>query len=831
MFTFLCNHMQYATNRGNLRSAITIFPQRVAGRGDFRIWNPQLIRYAGYRQPDGTVLGDPSNVEITELCIQHGWAPPYGRFDVLPLLLQAADEGPEIFPLPPELVLEVSIVHPTLEWFKDLDLRWHGLPAVASMLLEIGGLEFTAAPFNGWYLSTEIAMRNFCDPHRYNILQEVAQHMDLDTRKTSSLWKDKAAVEINIAVLHSFQVAKVTIVDHHAATESFMKHLENELRVRGGCPGDWIWLVPPISGSLTPIFHQEIANYQLSPSFRYQPDAWKVYTSKETTVTRKKTFKEVAKGQRCKCFQDTYEKHMLQGLPWHVLCMDEYDVVSLEHETLVLVVTSTFGNGDPPENGASFAQALMEMSCPYFGAPEPEQLKSYKMRFNSLSQSDPLVTAWKTQRKASSNTDSAGALGTLRFSVFGLGSRAYPHFCAFGHAVDTRLEELGGERILPMGEGDELCAQEEMFRTWAMNVFKAACDTFCVGDDVEAAAKEVFRTRCSWKRQRYRLSVQASSPDLLTGLTQLHKRKVFPCSMLSVHNLQSPESSRATILVSLDTAGQQELRYQPGDHVGIYPANQPELVEELMEYIEDPPPVNESVAVEILEAPANGPKRCWMLDERLPPCTVHQALTFFLDITTPPSPQFLQLLATLAKEPAEKARLQQLSQDARLYEEWKWFRCPTMVEVLEEFPSVSLPASLLLTQLPLLQPRYYSVSSAPNAHLGQIQLTVAVLSYRSQGESSQERSWGVGEKCMPWGAAWGGNRAWEERLPWRCVGREWPSVPAVLGPLPAHGSPYRRTGPPALRCLLHVALPAAARHDGARLCPGVSTWGCGVGAG
>lgn len=34
-----------------------------------------------------------------------------------------------------------------------------------------------------------------------------------------------------------------------------------------------------------------------------------------------------------------------------VLCMDEYDVVSLEHEALVLVVTSTFGNGDPPENG------------------------------------------------------------------------------------------------------------------------------------------------------------------------------------------------------------------------------------------------------------------------------------------------------------------------------------------------------------------------------------------------------------------------------------------------------------------------------------------------
>lgn len=59
--------------------------------------------------------------------------------------------------------------------------------------------------------------------------------------------------------------------------------------------------------------------------------------------------------------------------------------------------------------------------------------------------------------------------------MFGLGSRAYPHFCAFARAVDTLLEELGGERILRMGEGDELCGQEESFRTWAKKVFKVTC--------------------------------------------------------------------------------------------------------------------------------------------------------------------------------------------------------------------------------------------------------------------------------------------------------------------------------------------------------------------
>lgn len=35
-------------------------------------------------------------------------------------------------------------------------------------------------------------------------------------------------------------------------------------------------------------------------------------------------------------------------------------MVDLEHETLVLAVTSTFGNGDPPENGEVFEKAYSE---------------------------------------------------------------------------------------------------------------------------------------------------------------------------------------------------------------------------------------------------------------------------------------------------------------------------------------------------------------------------------------------------------------------------------------------------------------------------------------
>lgn len=49
------------------RSAITVFPQRSDGKHDFRVWNAQLIRYAGYQMPDGTILGDPASVEFTQV--------------------------------------------------------------------------------------------------------------------------------------------------------------------------------------------------------------------------------------------------------------------------------------------------------------------------------------------------------------------------------------------------------------------------------------------------------------------------------------------------------------------------------------------------------------------------------------------------------------------------------------------------------------------------------------------------------------------------------------------------------------------------------------------
>ena len=62
----------------------------------------------------------------------------------------------------------------------------------------------------------------------------------------------------------------MTITDHHSASESFMVHMQREQKLRGGCPADWVWVVPPMSSSVCPVFHLEMLSYAMKPSFDYQ---------------------------------------------------------------------------------------------------------------------------------------------------------------------------------------------------------------------------------------------------------------------------------------------------------------------------------------------------------------------------------------------------------------------------------------------------------------------------------------------------------------------------------------------------------------------------------
>ena len=125
-----------------------------------------------------------------------------------------------------------------------------------------------------------------------------------------------------------------------------------------------------------------------------------------------------------------------KGFAPKLVCMEKFDSVDLAKEDNVLVITSTYGDGEPPDNAQGF--------------------------WNWLS------------------SDTAPRLEHTHFSVLALGDTNYPAFCEFGKKCDTRLESLGAKRVHPRIDCDVDC--DAPAKAWTDGVFAALCDSRDAGD-------------------------------------------------------------------------------------------------------------------------------------------------------------------------------------------------------------------------------------------------------------------------------------------------------------------------------------------------------------
>lgn len=261
----LIGHLDDAFNGGRIRSMISVFaPRQPDGKDPVRMKNHQLTRYAGFRLPNGELLGDPHSEQITADCLNGGWQP--ARRDAFtPLPWQFVLGGStsaliDVFATHPERLHEVRLSHPDSKGFASLNLRWYAVPLLADMAMKIGGVVYPFAPFNGFYMGTEIGARNLADQNRYNVLPEVANLFGLDVSDNRTLWRDRALVELNRAVIHSFDAAGVALGDHHQLGAQFEAFCQSESKLGREMTGDWSWLNAPMAASQTPQFHREFNN-------------------------------------------------------------------------------------------------------------------------------------------------------------------------------------------------------------------------------------------------------------------------------------------------------------------------------------------------------------------------------------------------------------------------------------------------------------------------------------------------------------------------------------------------------------------------------------------
>ncbi len=265
----LTEHINQAQGNGRIQSTISIFTPVMANQIPAFIESRQLIQYAGYARPGDSTLGDPITLEATRIAVSLGWKPPKkpSHFDLLPILIRDKEGQRQFFKLPNNLVTEIAIEHPTETAINSLGLKWYALPCVSSMILTIGGIDYPCAPFNGFYMGTEIASRNLADERRYNLLPTIANALGNASTKATELWKDRTLTILNEAVLHSFKRDEIKMIDHHSASSQYMDFARVEQSQGRTAAGDWSWLVPPQASSACPVFHLKMENRTEVPNF------------------------------------------------------------------------------------------------------------------------------------------------------------------------------------------------------------------------------------------------------------------------------------------------------------------------------------------------------------------------------------------------------------------------------------------------------------------------------------------------------------------------------------------------------------------------------------
>jgi nitric-oxide synthase, bacterial len=263
-------HMREALGDGRIRSMISVFAPIQRSTIPAYFESAQITQYAGYAQEDGSVIGDRQNVEFTRIAMSLGFRPPeqIGQFDLLPVLIRDRDDRRILFNLPRDCVREVPIVHPEYSQIEQLKLKWYAVPCLTGMIMTIGGIDYPCSPFSGFYMATEIASRDFADQKRYDLLPVVGQSLGSNVNRVGdNLWKDKALTELNIAVLHSFRTAGISIVDHHLASKQFMEFHQREQSNGRNVAGDWRWVVPPQAAAACEVFHLRMKNFHPVPNY------------------------------------------------------------------------------------------------------------------------------------------------------------------------------------------------------------------------------------------------------------------------------------------------------------------------------------------------------------------------------------------------------------------------------------------------------------------------------------------------------------------------------------------------------------------------------------
>jgi len=229
----------------------------------------------------------------------------------------------------------------------------------------------------------------------------------------------------------------------------------------------------------------------------------------------------------------------------------------------------------------------------------------------------------------------------LKFTVFGLGNKTYEHYNEMGRIFDKRLEELGATRIFKKGEGDDDSSLEDDFSAWKKELWPELVKHFDLKVEIgasDAGTERRFRVKTypddsqEARMAKNNFHKHLSKKDINTRDYDI--KNPYLAKIVENRELHSPDSDRSCRHIEIDIGN--ALTYEAGDHLGIYPENDPQLVQQLGVRLGQ----DLDVVFSLHGVDASETQKPF-----LGPCTYRQALLQWIDLTSPPRKAVLKVFA------------------------------------------------------------------------------------------------------------------------------------------------------------------------------------------
>ena len=378
--------------------------------------------------------------------------------------------------------------------------------------------------------------------------------------------------------------------------------------------------------------------------------------------------------------------------------MSSYDFNILDlvpQDVLVIFLLATYGEGEPTDNALGLVDFL-------------------KSDVLELSQG-------------------GSTLPNLKYLMFCLGNTTYEHFCETGRLVDQYLQTSGAKRIGSRGEGDDDKALEEDYLAWKESIWNEVSLTMGWVEGAGSSTPDFQVTEVRNPGDESTVYKGELSKQALLGVRGIQDAKnPFISRIINTKELfQDGDRNCVSVEFDIKNSG---MKYMTGDHVGVWPLNTDQEVDRM---------------VHILGLEAKRHQAIDIVSEdstlaKVPtpsPTTYDSVLRYYLDISQLASRQAIHSLAKFAPTEEAGKTLEELGTNKATYQTVVASNGLRLSDVLlqacgnapfeySKYTKWSIPFEHILSCVPRLQPRYYSISSSSRLYPDSIQVTVVVAKSR-----------------------------------------------------------------------------------------------------